>query len=173
MNEQLIAELMTEMSKTKSKRMYVRYQTVLLTFQGKTAEEIVCLTGVSTATVARYRRDYKRTGIQGLNPKISTGRPKNLTDEQEVKLMDMIVTQTPEDLGFPAMMNWTCALVNALVKKTFEVEMSVNGVCKMLNRLKLSYTRPTYSLANADKEKQEIFKKNSSGSGWSVETERD
>jgi hypothetical protein len=35
--------------------------------------------------------------------------------------------------------------------------MSCTGILRMLWRLRLSYTRPTYMLAKADSEKQQVF----------------
>lgn len=39
-----------------------------------------------------------------------------------------------------------------------EISDSIRGITAMLHRLGMSYTRPTYVLAKADKEKQEQFK---------------
>ena len=43
----------------------------------------------------------------------------------------------------------------------WKIVMSVSGVDAMLKKMDLSYTRPTYCLAKADPDKQEVFKKNS------------
>ncbi|MBA1335967.1 MAG: hypothetical protein HPY66_1786 [Firmicutes bacterium] len=40
----------------------------------------------------------------------------------------------------------------------FGVEYSYTGMVDVIHRLKLSYTRPTYTLAKADPQKQEEFK---------------
>jgi hypothetical protein len=42
--------------------------------------------------------------------------------------------------------------------KEFNIIMSHRRMAEVLYRLNLSYTRPTYVLAKADKEKQEQFK---------------
>ena len=44
------------------------------------------------------------------------------------------------------------------VKKQFGVEFSERGMRDVFYRLRLSYTRPTYTLAKADPVKQEAFK---------------
>jgi len=49
-------------------------------------------------------------------------------------------------------------LVRQWVIKEFNIKMSHRGIAYVLHRLNLSYTRPTYVLAKADKEKQEKFK---------------
>jgi putative transposase len=45
-----------------------------------------------------------------------------------------------------------------LTKKKYGVVFTDRGVRALLYRLGLSYTRPTYTLAKADPEKQEAFK---------------
>ena len=65
---------------------------------------------------------------------------------------------TPEEVGFKNRCNWTIALVQESIQKKFNVNMCHRAVYVAMDRLNLSYTRPTYVLAKADKEKQEIFK---------------
>lgn len=49
-------------------------------------------------------------------------------------------------------------MIRQWVIKEFNISMSHRGIAYVLHRLNLSYTRPTYVLAKADKEKQEKFK---------------
>lgn len=42
--------------------------------------------------------------------------------------------------------------------REFGIEMCHKGIAVVLHRLNLSYTRPTYALKKADKEKQEKLK---------------
>ena len=49
-------------------------------------------------------------------------------------------------------------MVCEYVKRQFQVTFSKRGMLNLLHRIKLSYTRPTYSLAKADPEKQEKFR---------------
>lgn len=109
-------------------------------------------------TVGLYIKNYKQKGIEGLNMRYSPGKKRKLTPEQENKLFDVIVNHTPEDVGFVSKCNWTIALVQEYIKKEFHVEMCHSAVYVVMNRLNLRYTRPTYVLAKADKEKQEKFK---------------
>ena len=54
-------------------------------------------------------------------------------------------------------MNWTASLALQWVKREFGVEYTTSGMTDLMHRLNLSYTRPPYSLAKADKTKQEEF----------------
>lgn len=69
-----------------------------------------------------------------------------------------ITTHTPEEVGFKNRCNWTIALVQEYIQKKFNINMCHSAVYVVMDRLNLSYTRPTYVLAKADKEKQEKFK---------------
>lgn len=89
---------------------------------------------------------------------ISTGRPNRLTVEQRAKLAEIITTKIPADVGFAPYMNWTLALLVSLVEREWAVSYSLRGMSKLLERMQFSHTRPTYTLAKADLEKQKTFK---------------
>lgn len=61
------------------------------------------------------------------------------------------------EVGFPAEFNWTVSLITKYIKREYGHKYSIKGVTKILKRMGLSYTRPTYVLAKADKQKQEQF----------------
>jgi len=69
----------------------------------------------------------------------------------------VILNNVPFDVGFAAEFNWTAGLIAKYIKREYGYDYSIRGITGMLDRMRLSYTRPTYVLANADKEKQEKF----------------
>jgi transposase len=73
------------------------------------------------------------------------------------------VEKTPADVGFPAHMNWTSGLIRDWIRKQFQVDYSERGTRALLYRMDFSYTRPTYTLAKANPEKQEAFKQEFEG----------
>lgn len=73
-------------------------------------------------------------------------------------MAEIILTKTPSDLGFAPHTNWTLALLVSLVEREWAVSYSLRGMSKLLERMQFSYTCPTYTLANADLEKQKVFK---------------
>ena len=54
--------------------------------------------------------------------------------------------------------NWTSRIIGQYIQREYGYNYSIKGVTIILKRLNLSYTRPSYVLAKADKEKQEHFK---------------
>lgn len=73
-------------------------------------------------------------------------------------MFNIISAQTPQEAGIGVFANWTASLVCRLVAERFKVEYSERGMRNLFDRIGLSYTRPSYTLAKADPKKQEAFK---------------
>lgn len=146
------------MNAEKKARVYKRYQSLYLYMSGKTCNEVAEIVGLNKASVSRVNQLYKKEGLAGIPDKPIAGRPSRLTKEQLTDIKDLILNKRPVDVGFPAEFNWTSELIAKYIKKEYGFDYSVRGVTGMLKRLGLSYTRPTYVLAKADKQKQEQFK---------------
>jgi len=162
-NNPEIQAIKKAIKETKQKRMYIRYQVILYHLKGHTNIEISKLVDLAQHTVGIYIKKYKQNGLDGLVMHHSSGAPRMLTDAQEQKLYDVISTKTPDEVGFAYRKNWTSSLAVQWVKVNFKVEYSINGMLDLLHRIKLSYSRPTYTLAKADPEKQEVFKQEFEG----------
>lgn len=147
------------MKKCKNTRMKERFQTILLFLNQYQPKEIADIVQRSLSTVYNYINVYLSMGLKALRPKHSPGRPCLLTEEQQRKVYDTVAFGVPKDVGFPVEMNWTAPLVKKWIQQQFGVKFSDRGVLQLLHNLGLSCTRPTYSLAKADPQKQEEFKK--------------
>lgn len=141
-----------------NKRINIRLHTLILHYRGYTNVHIASILGLCEHTVGKYIRAYEFEGIDGLKMGKSTGTPRFLSKEQEQILYEVIITKTPDEVGFGYRKNWTADVVRKWVEDTFEVRYSTRGMLEVLHRLNLSYTRPTYTLAKADEIKQETFK---------------
>jgi len=73
-------------------------------------------------------------------------------------LYEVMTTKTPDEVGFGRRKNWNANIARKWVSDNFNVEYSSRGMLQVLHRLNLSYTRPTYTLAKADLQKQQAFK---------------
>jgi transposase len=130
---------------------------VYLHLKGKSAKEIAEILNRSKETVNSYIRAYETGGLAALQMKYSSGAPTRLTKEQQEQLKQTIVLSVPHEVGFTARHNWTLEIIAAYIEREFGHRYSLRGVSKMLHRLGLSYTKPTYTLAAADPEKQRQF----------------
>jgi len=146
------------MDSEKKVRVFKRYQALYLFLSGKTCEETAAIVGVTKTTVCNIHSAYKLSGLNGLHDKPIAGRPPRLNVEQRAELKSVILNKLPCEVGFPAEFNWIADLVAKYIKREYGYEYSIRGITGMLDRMNFSYTRPTYVLAKADKQKQEQFK---------------
>jgi transposase len=152
-----LQEVTQVMKQAKERRMYERYQAVYLFLKGKSTKEIAEILNRSKETVNSYIRAYESGGLAAMPMKYSPGAPTRLTKEQEEQLKQTIVHSVPHEVGFTARHNWTLEIIAAYIEREFGHRYSLRGVSKMMHRQGLSYTKPTYTLATADPEKQRQF----------------
>lgn len=145
------------MDTQKKVKIFKRFQALYLYLSGKTCKEVAKIVGLNKCTVSEINQIYKNEGLAGIPYKPPTGRPPKLTKEQQAGLKEIILNKLPVDVGFPAEFNWTAGLIAKYIKQEYGFDYTIRGITKMLDRLNLSYTRPTYVLAKADKQKQEQF----------------
>jgi transposase len=140
-----------------SRRMFERYQTVRLHLLKYANPQIATIIGRSEKTVSTYLQCYEESGLDGLQIKFAPGRRERLTKEQQDQLKLTIMSSLPHEVGFIAKFNWTLELISEYIKREFGESYSIRGASKLMHRLGMSYTKPTYTLAAADKEKQSEF----------------
>jgi transposase len=150
-------EIKRLLRKTKDTVMYRKYQVILFHMKGYNNTQIAELIELERKTVGRYIQNFKIGGIPNLVPKKSPGRPCFLDKSQEQEVFITISNNTPDEVGFDGIKNWTAKIACEWVLRKFGVRYSVNGMLDMFHRLNLSYTRPTYVLAKADPGKQAQF----------------
>lgn len=125
---------------TKEKRMFVRYQTIVLFLHGMTYEQISIIVGKSTATIGNYIRAYREGGLDGMAIGKSLGRPPFLTHEQQEELRKHLMETRPTDVGFPVKKNWNSFLVRSWIEQEFDVKFTDRGVRKLLQQMGFSYS---------------------------------
>ncbi len=150
-------ELKQAMKQTKDRRLFERYQAVYLYLDGHTMNEVAQIIGRTRKTVSSYVSSYRKAGLDGLVRHHSNGRPRRLTADQEASLATIVSTKLPSDVALGMFANWTLALMIMYVEREWGVTYTVRGMSLLMERLGLSYTRPTYTLAKANPEKQRVF----------------
>jgi len=149
--------------KTKDARQRRQYDIVRLSLEGWKKPEIAKIMDMSLQGIYNVLNRYKANGVEGLVLGKAKGRERKLTEEQETELYEVISEKLPKDVGLEPFCNWTAPLACKYVKNRFGVEFSERGMRDVFYRLKLSYTRPTYTLAKADPAKQEEFRERLEG----------
>ena len=127
-----------------------RYRAVLLALEGQSAEAIMETLDRSRNFVQRWVYAYRDGGIDAVCPRRQTGRPRKLTESEEVQLRERI-------LAGPKPQDAVCSLrgedARRIINEQFGVQYSLPGVYVLLHRLGLSYLVPRPRHKNNDPEK--------------------
>jgi transposase len=139
-------------------KMRQRVMTIRLVMEHYTGKEVSHLLNLHRETVSIYVKTFNQYGMDGLLTRgYSTGKPAYLTQEEKGELRHMILESTPEKEGFGINVNWDTRVIQHVINEKFSVTMSRSGIYRMLTGMGLSYTRPTYTLAKADRNEQKQF----------------
>jgi transposase len=152
-----LLEVEKRLKQEQSRRMFERYQTVRLHLLGYANRQIATIIARSEKTVITYLQCYEASGLDGLQIKFAPGRRERLTKEKQAQLKQAIMESLPHEVGFIAKFNWMLELICEYINREFGVSYSIRGSSKLMHRLGMSYIKPTYTLAAADKEKQSVF----------------
>lgn len=134
LDKQLMA-VNTAMKNCKNRRMFERYQVIKLYLEGFDVPRISQITGRCLKTIYNYINAYQAGSLEALRMNYSPGRPSLLTSEEKRLVMDVLANKRPEQVGFPAEMNWTCALLREWMFRTFTVRYSLSGINSLLHDL--------------------------------------
>lgn len=153
-----VKEIKAAFSTTKNGTLLRKYHAIFLSTQGHTNLAISKMLQMRPATIGIYINTYLKKGLEGLIPIKQSGRPSFMTTEQEKDLYAVIRDKTPHEAGFNGRYNWTAKLASAWLEKEFGIVYAESSMLQVLHQIGLSYSRPSYTLAKADKEKQWQFK---------------
>ena len=106
--------------------------------------EVAEILGVSRITTSKWYSKYKKDGLKALKVQ-KVGRPKKsgkrLSDEQEQKIIRMLIDKNPSQLQFNFVL-WTREAVRQLIKQELNIEMPISTVGDYLKKpLKRAYER--------------------------------
>lgn len=153
-----IKEIEAAFSTTKNSTLLRKYHAIFLSTQDHTNLAISKMLQMRPGTIGIYINTYQKEGLAGLIPIKPSGRPSFMSTEQEEALYVVVRDQTPHDMGFNGRYNWTAKLASAWFKREFDITYAESSMLQVLHQIGLSYSRPSYTLAKANKEKQQQFK---------------
>ncbi|MED4876716.1 winged helix-turn-helix domain-containing protein [Anoxybacillus geothermalis] len=143
--------------KIKNTLLRQRVMAVRLVMEGYLGKEAASMVNVCRQTVSHYVSLFNEGGLELLlHRDFAPGREPFLTEEQQEKIKQLVLTTTPAELGWDVASAWNTKLLQSYVAKQFGVSISREALRKLLHRKGLSWTRPTYTLAkgNPDEQKQ-------------------
>ncbi|MHB8481830.1 MAG: IS630 family transposase [Nitrospiria bacterium] len=138
-------------------RVAKRIHAVLLNHSGKTSGEIAHLFEAPRSCVSQWLFNYEFHGYEGLLEGYRPGRPSELSHKQKRKLGD-IVDSGPVAYGFLSGV-WTAVMIGHVIEQEFGVVYDPRHVRRILEELDFSVQRPKRSLAKADPEQQNRWRR--------------
>jgi len=154
-----VEDLETLEKQTKDVRQRERISAVRLIMQGYCIKEIADILSRNRQTISTYVQMFEQSGMEGLLSRgASPGKPSRLSQEEQNLLKDTILKETPKSIKLGLESSWNTRNIQALIQKEFHVQLSRDGIRRMLHRMGLSYTRPTYQLKRANPSLQAAFK---------------
>lgn len=130
----------------------IRLQGVKAVLSGKKQVEVAEMYGVTAKAVNNWMRLYQRGGIDALKGN-KTGRPKggSLKPWQSAQIAKMVIDRTPDQLKLPFYL-WTREAVTGLIKKKFNVKLSIWTVGRYLARWEFTPQKPIRQAFEQDSE---------------------
>jgi transposase len=137
------------------KRLWKRYQAVILAIQGQDAKAIAQALDCSVRVVQVWIKTYNEQGPDALQEKPHTGRPPRLQGDQLLRFQQRLEAgPTPED----GRSTFYGVDLQRILEQEFGVLLSLQAVYDLLHRLSFSSLMPRPQHKDADDELQAIFK---------------
>jgi transposase len=137
------------------KRIWVRFQAVILALQGRSAPEIAQALGCSRRAAQSWIARYNDGGVAALHERPRSGRPPRLATSDHPRFVARLEAgPTPED-GVCA---WRGPDIRRLLRDEFGVTLGRQATYNLLHRLGFSDLMPRPQHPGANAEVQEFFK---------------
>jgi len=131
--------------------------------KGVPNKEVAEIVGISAQTISTYYSRYKKEGKSVFKVK-NAGRPKKsgkrLSDEQEAKIIRMLIDTDPQQLKFKFAL-WTREAVKQLILRELEIDMPISTVGHYLAKWQFTSKKPI---------KRAFERKDSATKTWLEET---
>src|SRR5215470_12320258 len=107
---------------------------------GESPEDVARVLGISRSTIYNWLAQYRRGGWGALDAKPLSGRPPKL-DGKKLKWIYDAVTKSPLQMKFEYAL-WTREMVAVLIKRKFNITLSLASVGRLLAQLGITCQRP-------------------------------
>jgi transposase len=133
---------------------------VRLVMEGYLGKDVASMVNVCRQSVSHFVNLFNEGGLDLLlDRKSPPGRKPFLTEEQQEEIKRLVLTTTPAELGWDIASAWNTRTLQSYVHHQYGVSISREALRKLLHRKGLSWTRPTYTLAKGNPERQQNFEK--------------
>jgi transposase len=124
--------------------------------KGYSPETVIDLLGLSRSCIYTWLRRYRAEGITGLDTRSAPGIAPMITAEMDQWLQETVLQSTPVEHGYDTVL-WTREILAELLGVRFGVAVSGRTVSLHLNKIGLSYRKPSYQAMEQDPAEVEYF----------------
>ena len=117
------------------------------------ARSISCLTSVP---FYYWVKRFNAEGIEGLKRRKVTGRPLKMSFEVEKKLKAKVIEGPTRE---ESLVRYRLVDLQSFLKESYKIEMSISGIWRTLQKLKLTWKTVRQRHPQSDERVQEAFKK--------------
>ena len=150
-----LEELQQRTKALTQKRIWLRYQAVVLAKQGHSAPEIARALGSSRRAVQTWVDHYNHGGLPALQERPHTGRPPRLAGPERQRFQERLEAgPKPED----GVCTFRCQDLCRILEEEFGVTLRRQAMYDLLHRLDYSSLMPRPQHEQANPEVQEFFK---------------
>lgn len=131
---------------------YRRLEFIELLYRGYDTEEALEIKLVSRASFYRWVKLFNEQGLSGLTPKRSPGRPRKISEELGVEIVELI--RDPEQAGEH---HWTALKLHGYLQQSYEVKFSYRTLVRCLHDREIKRIVPRRTPFKQDPELREKF----------------
>jgi transposase len=146
LTEEGLREIAEAIKRDKRPEVRQRAMGLRLLHEGKAPQDVAEFLSVSQPTVYDWHHRWQRQGIEGLANRPKSGRPVK-ADQNYVELLEQVVEQDPEELGY-AFTLWTTDRLRLHLKDKTGIELKPTQFRALLKEHDFVYRRPKHDLTN-------------------------
>ena len=133
-------------------RLYAVYQVSL----GQPSRKLEELYNTSFKQITNWVHRFEKEGIEGLRDKAGRGRSSRLNEGRRNRLV-VLLGESPEEYGYNSA-TWTGPMLIEWVNKEYGILYKKGQIYNILKKLGFSLQRGKGIFAEADEQKQDVFK---------------
>ena len=126
---------------------------------GESPELVATIFNFQRTCIYRWLKQYDEGGFEALESKMPPGANPVIDEKVEAWLKETILNSTPIEFGYDTNL-WTCAILNDLLWKKFNIDVRESTVRLHLKAMNLSFQKPEYhDIKRDDKEVDNFLNK--------------
>ena len=136
-----------------------RLLALAMILDGSSREEAARLNGMDRQTLRDWVHRYNTLGVEGLNSRLSSGRPPALSEAQMEELRTLVLEGPEPERN--QVYRWRCADLRDEIAARWSVALHERSVARLLHRLNMIRLQPRPPHPKKDAATQEAYKKTS------------